>query len=184
MSELTSILTKLKKAAESTKAEIGDLDEQISALNRERQNLSDSPVSREDYAAYVKADIAKRGALFAQRIKGFACHKGRGNARMATSFITLDRASKGDGLQGFPFMDGEDCFDGFNPSPAAFYWYFGDLIAERFMAALDAAHDWPKDGVPLVDIRKRIAEIDQILETLVERRDELVSQLNSIGITE
>lgn len=184
MSELTSILTKLKKAAESTRAEIFALDEQISTLNQERQSLSDSPVSREDYAAYVKADIVKRGELFLHRIKGFAGHKGRGSARMATSFIALDRASKGNGLQGFPFMNGEDCFDGFNPSPEAFYWYFGDVIVERFMAALDAVHSWPQGGMPLADIRQRIAEIDLALETLVERRDELVSQLNSVGITE
>jgi hypothetical protein len=160
------------------------LDDEISTLNQERQGLLDAPVSRDEYATYVKADIAKRGELFARRINGFASHKGRGSARINTSFIALERALNGSGLQNIPFMNGEDCFDGFNPTPEAFYWYFGDLIADRFMAALDAVHDWPKGGVPLVDRRNRIAELDQAIEKLVDRRDELVSQLNSVGITE
>ncbi|MCH2222848.1 MAG: hypothetical protein MK097_21375, partial [Dechloromonas sp.] len=66
----------------------------------------------------------------------------------------------------------------------AFYWYFGDLIAERFMAALDMVHDWSEGGLPIADRRKRIAEIDQEIETLIERRDGLIGQLNSVGITE
>ncbi len=184
MSELTSILTELKKVAESVKTDIRTLDEQIHALNLERQGLMDSPVSREDFAAYMKADLAKRGELFQHRVKQFATHKGRGNAKMDSSFVALERVFQGGRLQNFPFMNGEDCFDGFAPSADAFYFYFGDLIAERFLAGLDAEHDWPQDGIPVADLRKRIAEIDQALDALLTRRDELASQLMSVGITE
>ena len=146
--------------------------------------MLDSHVSRDEYAAYVKADIAKRGELFVHRIKGFARHNARGSARLDTSFVALEKALNSSRLQGIPFMNGEDCFDGFNPTPEAFYWYFGDLIAERFMAALDMVHDWSEGGLPIADRRKRIAEIDQEIETLIERRDGLIGQLNSVGITE
>lgn len=183
MSEFAAILVELNKAAESVKTEIGALDEQISTLNRERQSLMDSPVSREDFAAYMKADLARRGELFQQRIKQFATHTGRGNAKLTSSFVVLERAFQGRQLQNFPFMNGEDCFDGFQPSADAFYYYFGDLIAERFMAGLDAVHDWPQGGLPVADIRKRIAEIDCELDDLVTRRDELASQLTGVGIT-
>ncbi len=179
----TLILVELSKAAESVKTEIGTLDQKISALNHERQGLMDSPVSREDFAAYMKSDLARRGELFRQRIQQFATHAGRGNAKMTASFVTLERAFQSCGLQNFPFMDGEDCFDGFRLSADAFYFYFGDLIAARFMAGLDAVHDWPQGGLPVAERRQRIAEIDCELDDLVTRRDELAEQLLSVGIT-
>lgn len=184
MSELSNILTKLKTVAESVKGEIQALDEQIGTLNQERQALVDAPVSRDEYAAYVKADVARRGELFLNRMRMFAKGKGRGNAKFDPCFATLERVYEGGRLQNLPFMNGEDSFDGFNPSPEAFYWYFGDLIAERFMAALDAVHTWPQAGIPLADRRRRIAEIDQVIDDLVTQRDELASQLMSVGITE
>lgn len=182
MSELSSILTELKKAAESVKTDIQTLDEQIHALNVEREGLMNSPVSREDFAAYVKADLAKRGELFQHRIKQFAAHKGRGNAKLDSSFVALERVFQAGRLQNFPFMNGEDCFDGFGLSADAFFFYFGDLIAERFVAGLDVVHDWPQGGIPVADLRKRIAEIDHELDTLLRRRDDLASQLLSVGM--
>ena len=182
MSDLSTLLNDLKKAADSVKTDIKTLDEQIHALNGERESLMNSPVSREDFAAYVRADLAKRGELFQYRIKQFADHTGRGNAKLNSSFVALDRVFHGGRLQNFPFMNGEDCFDGFAPSADAFFFYFGDLIAERFMAALDVVHDWPQGGIPVADLRKRIAEIDHELDTLMTRRDELASQLLSVGI--
>lgn len=184
MSEFTGLLDKLKKAAESIKGQIHSIDENISALNQERQALMDAPVSRDDYAAYVKADLARRGELFLSRMKKFANGSGRGSAKLDPRFVTLERAYERGGLQNFPFMNGEDCFDGFNPSPEAFYWYFGDLIADRFMAALDPFFVWPKECVPLEDRRKRIAEIDQEMDELVTRRDELASQLTNAGMAD
>lgn len=182
MSKFAALLVELNKATESVKAEIGALDEQISTLNRERQSLMDSPVSREDFAAYMKADLARRGELFQMRIQQFATHAGRGHAKLTSSFVTLERAFQRGQSQNFPFMNGEDCFDGFQPSADAFYYYFGDLIAERFMAGLDAVHNWPQGGLPVADIRKRIAEIDGELDDLVTRRDDLARQLLSVGV--
>ena len=183
MSELASILGKLKKVAESVKGEIQALDVQIETLNQKRQELMDAPVSRDDYVTYVNADIAKRGEPFLNRMRQFASGKGRGSAKMSQSFAPLERGLQA-GFHPFPFMNGEDYFDGFNLSPEAFYWYFGDLIANRFMAALDAVHNWDEGGMPIAERRTRIAEIDRQLEELVDKRDTLASQLISVGITE
>ncbi|KAB2928805.1 MAG: hypothetical protein F9K30_00215 [Dechloromonas sp.] len=184
MSELTNILGKLKKVAESVKTEIQALDEQINQLNHERQALIDAPVSRADYAAYVKADISRRCGPFLNQLRRFARGGKTSGANLNLSFGALERVHNAGQSQQFPYMNGDECFDGFNISPGAFYWYFGDLIAERFMDAMDTAHAWQEGGMPIDERRKRIAEIDQQMDELISKRDELASQLTSAGITE
>lgn len=109
--------------------------------------MIDAPVSRDEFASYVKADLARRGEMFVHRMRTFSNGKGRGSAKMNVSFATLERVFQEGRLQQLPFMNGEDCFDGFNPTSEAFYWYFGELIADRMMTALDQVHTWQEGGV-------------------------------------
>lgn len=180
--DLKGLVVKLRNAAEAIKGEIGEIDARIVAAQVEREALTNAPVSKDDFMTYVRADIARRGELYVHRIKGFAAGKGRGNAKLDPSFAHLERVFQGNRQQNFPFMDGEDAFDGFNLSADAYYWYFGDLIAERFAVALDMVFDWPEAKISVDERRKRIEEIDAELESLVEKRDSLVADLTSIGI--
>lgn len=180
--DLKGLVVKLRNAAEAIKAEIGEIDERIKVVQAERETLTNASVSKADFMTYVQADIARRGELYVHRIKGFATVKGRGTAKLDPSFAHLERVFAGGRLQNFPFMNGEDAIDGFNPTADAYYWYFGGIIAERFSIALDMVFDWPEAGIPVDERRKRIEEIDGELESLVEKRDSLVLDLTSIGI--
>lgn len=53
-----------------------------------------------------------------------------GKHKNTSEIVTLERAFQRGQSQNFPFMNGEDCFDGFQPSADAFYYYFGDLIID------------------------------------------------------
>ncbi len=53
-----------------------------------------------------------------------------GKHKNMSEIVTLERAFQRGQSQNFPFMNGEDCFDGFQPSADAFYYYFGDLIID------------------------------------------------------
>jgi len=182
--DFKGLFAKLKTAAVGIKAEIAEIDNRVSVLQAEREVLTDASVSKEDFMTYVREDIARRGQLYVHRIKGFAKGNARGNAKLNPSFSHLEHAFQNNRLQGFPFMNGEDAFDGFNPSADAFYWYFGDLIAERFCAALDLVHDWPTSSIPVEERRKQIAAIDDELDSLIEKRDSLAAELINAGMVD
>lgn len=182
--DFKGLYAKLKTAAEGIKGEITAIDNRVAALQAEREVLTDAPVSKDDFMTYVREDIARRGQMYVHRIKGFAGRKARGNAKLDPSFSHLEQAFQSNRLQAFPFMNGEDAFDGFNPTADAFYWYFGELIAERFSVALDLAHDWPVGGVPVAERRKQIAAIDEELDSLTEKRDSLAAELINAGMVD
>lgn len=181
--DFKGLLAKLHSAAEGIKGDIGGIDRRIAALEAEREALTDAPVTREDFKSYLAADVARRGEVFKYRINGFVSGKARGSAKFDPTFARLERNLVAGQAQNFPFMDGEDAFEGFNLSAPAFYWYFGDLIVERFMQAVDLAHDWQPGGIPVAERRARIAEIDAELQSLVEKRDSLAAELVGAGIT-
>lgn len=178
MSELSGLITKVKKAAEAVRAEINTLDDNIDGLNRERQTLMDAPIGKTDIMHYVADDITRRSLQFQTALKFW-------NKKNPTElgFAYLERNRKNEQLQMLPYLDGETAHQGTQLTHGGFYWIFGDLIAERFAAALDCL-ELPAETVSVDDRRKRIGEIDEELDRLISRRDDLVSQLSSVGIVE
>ena len=175
MSEFAGLYSKLRKAAEAVKGEITALDTKISALNSERQSLLDAPVSKEDFMEYVRADIAARAQGYQGALKRWR-RKNEFN-----SFAQLERRLKQGGACAFPYLNGEHPIDGTLMDAPAMYWLFGEQIAVRFADAIDC-FDWPAETVSIADRRKRVGEIDEELDTLVDKRDALAADLIKAGI--
>lgn len=175
--EVKGLLAKLRAAADGIKAQIHEADAQIVTLTTERATLTDAPVSREDFMDYVRDDIQRRAASYPNSIARWK------RKTFVNNFAGFERTHGGGRNQAFPYLHGEDPHDGNIIETAALYWYFGDLIAERFGAALDAIA-WPDESVSVAARRIRIAEIDARLDEITARRDELAAELVSTGMHE
>ncbi len=99
------------------------------------------------------------------------------------SFPLLERSSALGGLQMFPYLNGEIANYEGEPSASALYWYFGDLIAQRFSDSLDCVA-WSTDTISVADRRIQIAEIDKQIEALTSHRDGLANDLIGSGMYE
>lgn len=175
-----TLLSQLRGAADAIKAQIHEADKQIEALNKERRALADAPVSKADFMEYIRADIGRRAAGYPIRLKQWAR-----KTNFPPSFVQLERTHTQEGLHMFPYLDGEAPYNGpiVEFEPRALYWHFGELIAERFSAALDVLQ-WPADAVSVAERRTRIAKIDAQIQELETRRDGLAKDLMDSGMYE
>jgi hypothetical protein len=176
--EVKGLLSQLRTAAGAIKAQIHEADSQIAALNEQRRALTDAPVSKSDFMAYVRADIERRAVSYRSRMKLW-----ERNYKFPFSFTQLERTHTREDLQPFPYLDGETPHNGGELDAGALYWHFGDLLAERFSNALDSLQ-WPADVVSVADRRLQIAEIDAKLKELNAKREEWANDLISSGMYE
>ena len=68
-------------------------------------------------------------------------------------------------------------------TPQGMYWLLGELLAERFLIALDKL-GYEEGLVPVADRRLQIAEIDAKLKEISAKRDGLAEDLISSGMYE
>ncbi len=176
--EVKDLLIELRSAAETIKKKINEADQRIEELLNERENISESRLSKEDFMQYVRKDISRRASVYPLRMKKLAMNSG---FPFSMNFSHLERIDASGNAMSFPYLDGEESRDGALLHPGALYFIFGDLIEKRFSDALDQ-FDWPENSMSLDDRRKRITEIDQQLEKLNEERDSLASDLMSTGM--
>ncbi len=176
--EVKDLLAQLRDAAEVVKGQIVDVDYKIEELLNERHHLCEAPLTKEDFMHYVRKDIQRRASDYPRRMKNLA--KGTGFP-FSTGFSQLDRIDKAGGGQSLPYLDGLEYSGGSILHQGAMYWIFGDFIEKRFSDALNQ-FDWPENGISIEERYKRIQEIDQELEQLNEKRDNLASDLMSTGV--
>lgn len=174
--EFKALVAKVKKSADDVRSKIQSLDAEIAALNEARKAIDDAPVSKNDYMEYLRADIARMAARMPQAIKEKWARDGD-----FRKYGMLERIHSRSGSQPIPYINGETHGTSVELGPSAFYWYFGDLIAERFDQVLEEV-DWPQDAMPVVDRRKRVAEIDSKIDELSRRRSILESNLRSVSV--
>ena len=174
-SGLSSLVEAVHKASEAVLEKINGADLEIKILQRERGLLTESPVSRADFMLYVRSDIERRGEPFKDALR-------RWQAKwFQNSFIGYERRETSGQLQGIPYLNAEIAHQGTEMTTAAFYWMFGEQIANRFEAALDAL-PWPDTSVPVAERRLRLAEIHSELGKLNDFRDSLARELAAVGI--
>lgn len=171
MSEFKSLLAKVKKAADDVRSQIQALDVEIEAFDKQRSAINNAPVSKADFMAYLREDICRRSAHLPHVLKTKWARDGQ-----FSNFVRLERVYSNGGLQPFPYINGEVPVTAVNLDPAAFYWYFGEMVAERFEQAIEGL-DWPEDATPVDQRRQQIEEIDSNLEGLMSRRDALAADL-------
>lgn len=174
--EFKALVAKVKKSAEEVRSKIQTLDAEIAALNETRKAINDAPVSKSDYMEYLRADIARMAARMPLVIKEKWARDGS-----FQKYEMLERIHSRSGSLPIPYINGETHGTSVELGPSAFYWYFGDLIAERFDRVLDEV-EWPQDAMPVADRRKRIAEIDSKIDELSRRRNMLESNLRGVSV--
>ena len=176
--KVKGLLAQLRDAANAIKAQIHEADAQIAALEEQRRALTDAPVSKADLVEYIRADIQRRADNYQWRIDKWAREGG-----FPVSFIELERRHISGKPQYFPYWDGNPHHDAHNIELHGMYHLFGDLLAERFLAALDKL-GYADGLVPVADRRRQIAEIDAELKALNAKRDGLANDLISSGMYE
>lgn len=176
MSEFKSLLAQMGKAANDVVGKIRALDAQIEQLNVKRGELSDAPLAKSDFMEYVREDIRRRASSFPTRLK----IKWARDLRHL-HFSVWERTFQSGTDQMIPYLDGDVCNPGIHFKPDAFYWLFGDLIATRFEAAVDAL-PWPTPGLPIAERRIEIEKLEQQIEALESERDELASELQGVVV--
>jgi hypothetical protein len=169
------LVAKVVTAADAVRSQIRALDDEIAGLQDQRRKITDAPVSKADFMEYVREDIRRRAKLFPRMLKIKWAERSQYN-----NFEKLERMFDGHarGLQPFPYISGDLEKEGVDLEPAGFYWYFGDLIEERFEQAIEGL-DWPADAMSVSERRQRIEELDSRTKDLIERRDVLTAQLKS-----
>jgi len=176
--KVKGLLAQLRDAANAIKAQIHEADAQIAALEEQRRALTDAPVSKADLVDYIRADIQRRADNYQWRIDKWAREGG-----FPVSFIALERNHAQGKPQPFPYWDGNPHHDVHNIELHGMYHLFGDLLAERFLVALDKL-GYADGLVPVADRRRQIAEIDAELKALNAKRDGLANDLISSGMYE
>ena len=175
--KVKGLLTQLRDAANAIRAQIHEADAQIAVLTEQRRALTDAPVSKVDLEEYIRADIQRRASNYQWAVEKWA--KGGG---FPVSFAELERNHTSEKSQPFPYWDGMPHHDVGSMEPQGMYW-LGDLLAERFLVALDKLGH-ADDLIPVADRRRQIAEIDAKLKELNANRDGLANDLISPGMYE
>jgi chorismate mutase len=167
------LVAKVVTAADAVRSQIRTLDEEIKGLHEQRQTITAHPVSKADFMEYVREDIRRRSKVYPMMIK-----KKWGDKQPFNNFDKLERTNggHGEGLQGFPYLNWDLENMEFKLEPAAFYWYFSEVIQERFELAIQD-FDWPAESMPVAERRQRIEAIDAQISDLISRRDGLKGQL-------
>jgi uncharacterized coiled-coil protein SlyX len=175
-SGINPLVAEVIAAANGVRSQIRALDDEVATLQKQRQDLIDPPISRADFMEYVREDISRQSKVFPAMLKTKF-----GNGRpFGNNFEKLERvyAGHGKGLQAFPYFNWSLDDLGFKLEPAAFYWYFTELIQERFELAIQD-FDWPTESMPVAERRERIKKIDAQISDLTARRRVLQGQLMS-----
>ena len=175
--EVKGLLSQLRSAAEAIKGQIHEIDSQITVLNEQRSALTDAPVSKSDFMAYVAMDSHRHAQMYQHKIE----KKWAKDYKFPFSFALLERNHTNGEPQPFSYLDGESPYG--ELTIAAHHWYLNELIAKRFLDAM-VNLPWPSNAVPVADRRRMITEIDTKLQELNGKRDELANDLISSGMYE
>lgn len=172
---MSPLVAKVIDAAGAVREEIRKLDGKIEALQSLRRTITEPPVSKNDFMDYVREDIKRRSARFPRQLQAKWANKKEFNI-----FDRMERMYSGHagGLQPIPYLSGDIEKMDTGLEPAAFFWFFGELIEERFAEALNDL-PWPEDAMPVAERRERIKGIDAEINKVSIRRDGLRAQLKA-----
>ncbi|MBL8374129.1 hypothetical protein [Accumulibacter sp.] len=169
--EISSLFSSLQTVTDSVLQKISDADGKIAKLEAERSLLTDSPVSRDDFMAYIRADIERRGEDYKRVLVRW---QGKWFENTFSRWEGFQESGK---QQPIPYLDGETFSTAM--STQGLFWLFGEQIAARFGEALEAL-PFPDDAIPVEERRIRIAAIDAEIAGLAAHRDSLAAQLKVV----
>lgn len=168
MSEFKKVFAQLKTITERLKSEIHELDALIADASKRREVIISTAVSKEDFIAYIRADIRDKGKRFWSGMRTLIEQRPK-------EYPALERGI------GLDYLSGAIRSPEIVP-PSAFFFYFGDLIAERISRAIDEDLDWPNGTMPVTERKVIVAKIDAEIADLRKQRKELADQLIEAGL--
>jgi hypothetical protein len=174
MSEIANIAQQLKAAANKILGEIKIIDNQIAELQKQRDSITSSKVTKEDFLTYLAAHFRIKAETFELKLSREMF------PRLNFDFGSLERGfDNNHGFAGtFPLTA--------SPVPQvisedAVYFYFSDIILEKIGDSLSGYFD--DNCMPVSELRQALSEIEATKKTLLSRRDELVKTLDDSGIS-
>ncbi len=170
--QLTGLLKQVKAASDALKTRIADLDAQIAAAHQRRSMLTEAPVTRADYLAYVEADIQRQGDEFARKMARYMRDK-------TTRFGALEHQFNSGKWMGIAYLTADRALPTVMTEEAACL-YFGDMMVKGFAKVLDGM-DW-QDTMPADVRRVEIDRLDAELSTLQQERNDLAQELIRAGL--
>lgn len=181
-------ITKNLKAALSTingtlaklKEELLETNSQISGLNAKIYNLSQMPISLDDWGKYFKAAIEKKAEFHMPYVHEELIqsnpHRGHvARNQQPWSHFEENRADQLFNMGLFPEQ---------GSTLQAMCFFFPDVVYERVMSRLKEriGAKWGNDDLPPVeDRRKLVVEMQQQREALERKRAELEAQIDEIS---
>jgi len=174
MTNISNIAQQLKAAASKLLGEIKTIDDELDALNQQRDVITSGHVSKEDFLNYLSLHFKIKAATFQSRLLREM------EPKVKYDFGSLERGYvTNSSFLGIYFLTG-----GFAPVPIteeAIYFYFGDILLEKIGEALDDKFDG--EAMPVHECRKAIQDIEKTERELLQRRSELVKTIDEAGIT-
>lgn len=174
MSDIKKLVSQIKSAANELLGQVADLDNQISALTVQRANLTDSPVSKQDYFDYVAEFFKVQGKSFKDQIQ-------RQIKAGAHGYVKLEDRMRTGIFHPLDLLRGESAAP-VVVTDSALFFYFGDMMAQRLADECDDM-EWPNDAIPVKERAKLIAALDTEIAALKKKRDALTGQLSEAGIS-
>ncbi len=185
VASLKSLLPALSKQATETRQAMETLRERRTALQQERDTIMKAPLSREDYAEVVCADIDRAAAQREERMRNAIAGRAFGRRRYATfqSAVEVEKGRidmfgpLGDPLLEFDSRSWRDPLD----IPTA-VWLFKDAVKDAVRAAILSIEAWPEVAPrTLAELRTRLAEIDEELSRIDSEMAEIKTVAERLG---
>lgn len=186
MNALKNLMPAMRESAAVIRRELAALNGRIDQLQAERVALLKQPITREDYAALIHADIDRladgyRDLTASKMLARMSLDAKPGepaDVQTAMRFPRVGFSSLAGGLRD-PVRD----FDGEPLSQGAATFLFRDDMKRAATEAVNAIKKWPfPNAKPLGDSLARIAQIDAELVDLKAQRTEVVDQSGELGL--
>jgi len=162
-SNFKDLIVQTKQACEMIKTEIQSLDKKISVKEKERNNIIEAPISKEDYLYFIEQEIQQSANKFkvglARNLKG-----------IPRALPGLIRNNEHGTTRDYVYIPNED---------GMFFFYCGGLILEGISKVLDESFDWPDNAMPYTERMVIVQKLDSEIEELNSQRDNLAEQLSS-----
>lgn len=171
----------LHAIAGDMKTEIHRLDGTIEERGQALQAIYAAKVTRADFLQYLKDDLRQRGEQFVQDLKSefhagripdlyfqFRNQEGRREAGATIAMKCLAGSAKNVDVM----------------TEAGFFFYFGDLIAERFCDALDATGKvkFGETTIPISERRAQCKKLETEIAKLQFQRDAMTADMIEAGL--
>lgn len=169
----------LKKTLGDIVNQMSDIRSQIEKLQRQREDIINAPVTREDVKAMIGKWANKKSAEYLLRLQFNLQPLITDVANMASEEKVEQRMT----LFGKSRQHGEfSMFPGPELEDMAICHFMGPALVQTLHASIDAMTDWPAGAVPLKGREKTIQDLDEKISKLMKMDTSLTDSAEEAGV--